>query len=161
MQITLNQDEIETAIKDYVSNQIVIAEDMEIAIDMKAGRGDNGYTATLDIRPAKVKSKKPVYRQTSNIDELPVAEPKAAIPTAKTEIFSKKVNDSEESKADASEEVAVTKEESLKAMDGNEKMSLDAEENKPTTDEAVVEEPKPIEAKKPGSIFNFAKTGTE
>jgi hypothetical protein len=51
MQITLNQDEIEVAIKTYVLGQLTIREDQEIMIDLRAGRGENGFTATLDIRP--------------------------------------------------------------------------------------------------------------
>lgn len=51
MQITLNQDEILDALKAYVRTQINISEDQDILIDMKAGRGENGYTATLDIVP--------------------------------------------------------------------------------------------------------------
>lgn len=153
MQITLNQDEIETAIKDYVGNQIVIAEDMEISVDMKAGRGDNGYTATLDIRPAKTAKKKTVYRSTPQATE-PAEEPKIARGAT-----GKAANEVEEPKA--SEEIAVTKEESLEAMGGDAEVTSTQEENEPTTDEAVAEEPKPVETKKPGSIFNFAKTGTE
>ncbi len=153
MQITLNQDEIETAIKDYVSNQIVIAEDMEIAIDMKAGRGDNGYTATLDIRPARTAKKKPVYRST------PQATESAEEPRIARGITGKSTNEVEEPKA--SQEIAMTKEESLEATDGNEEVTSTQEENEPSKNETVAEEPKPVEAKKPGSIFNFAKTGTE
>lgn len=65
MQITLNQDEILTAIETYVRSQINIADNQEIAIDLKAGRGENGYTATLDIRPASagVKIAKPTVHE--------------------------------------------------------------------------------------------------
>ena len=51
MQITLNQDEIETAIKNYVNQQVNIREGQEITIDLKAGRGENGFSATIDIVP--------------------------------------------------------------------------------------------------------------
>ena len=54
MQITLNQDEILEALEAYVRNQINLAPNMEIEIDLKAGRGENGYSATLDIRPANL-----------------------------------------------------------------------------------------------------------
>ena len=52
MQITLNQEEILEALDTYVRSQITISENQEISIDLKAGRGENGFTATLDIRPA-------------------------------------------------------------------------------------------------------------
>lgn len=49
MQITLNQAEIEQAIKNYVNDQVNIREGHDIAIDLKAGRGPEGFTATIDI----------------------------------------------------------------------------------------------------------------
>ena len=52
MQITLNQDEIETALRRYVNDQVNIREGHEITIDLKAGRGENGFSATIDIVPA-------------------------------------------------------------------------------------------------------------
>ena len=55
MQITLNQDEIEEAIEAYVRGQISIALNQEVTIDLKAGRGDNGFSAVLDIRTRRVK----------------------------------------------------------------------------------------------------------
>lgn len=52
MQITLNQDEIMNALENYVRSQINLAENQKIDIDLKAGRGENGFSATLDIVPA-------------------------------------------------------------------------------------------------------------
>lgn len=52
MQITLNQDEIEQAIIAHVKSCINVADGTTIAVDLKAGRGDNGFSATLDIIPA-------------------------------------------------------------------------------------------------------------
>jgi hypothetical protein len=54
MQITLNQEEIEAAVKDYVHAQINVAEGQDISIDFTNGRGDKGLTASLDIVPARV-----------------------------------------------------------------------------------------------------------
>lgn len=56
MQITLDQTEIHDAIRQYVRGQINIADGHVIEIDMKAGRAENGFTATLDIRPASATS---------------------------------------------------------------------------------------------------------
>lgn len=50
MQITLNQEEIQSAIDTYVRDQITIADDQEISIDLRAGRGENSFTAILNIR---------------------------------------------------------------------------------------------------------------
>lgn len=52
MQITLNQDEIEAALRKYVNEQVNIRDGHEITIDLKAGRGENGFSATIDIVPA-------------------------------------------------------------------------------------------------------------
>lgn len=54
MQITLNQDEIIDAVVAYVHGQISVAPNQKIEVDLKAGRGENGFTATLDIRPASL-----------------------------------------------------------------------------------------------------------
>jgi outer membrane biosynthesis protein TonB len=51
VQITLNQSEIEQALKNYILEQININEGMEINIDLKATRGDQGTTAIIDILP--------------------------------------------------------------------------------------------------------------
>lgn len=52
MQVTLDQNEIETGIRLYLDTQFKINEGQEITIDMKAGRGENGFSATIDIVPA-------------------------------------------------------------------------------------------------------------
>lgn len=52
MQVTLNQNEIETGIRLYLDTQFNIREGQEITIDLKAGRGPEGFTATIDIVPA-------------------------------------------------------------------------------------------------------------
>lgn len=59
MQITLNQTEIETALRRYVNDQVNIREGHEIIIDLKAGRGENGFSATIDIVPADASPKAP------------------------------------------------------------------------------------------------------
>jgi len=52
MQITLEELEIHEAIRNYVRGQVNIAEDQQIEVDMKAGRSDSGFTATLKISKA-------------------------------------------------------------------------------------------------------------
>lgn len=49
MQITLNQAEIELAIREFVNKRVAIAEDISVAIDLKATRGDAGFTAHIDL----------------------------------------------------------------------------------------------------------------
>lgn len=71
MQITLNQDEIETAIKRYVNEQVAIREDQEISIDLRAGRGENGFSANIDIVAAGSKPKAPADTTAAKQSEGP------------------------------------------------------------------------------------------
>lgn len=52
----VNQDEIEQAIIAHVKSCINVADGTTIAVDLKAGRGDNGFSATLDIIPAAARA---------------------------------------------------------------------------------------------------------
>jgi hypothetical protein len=56
MQITLNQDEIHDALKDYVRHRISIKANQNIEIDLKNGRGENKTTATIDITSPNAKN---------------------------------------------------------------------------------------------------------
>jgi len=49
MQITLQESEILDALEDYVRSKIQISQNQQIIFDLKAGRGENGFTATLVI----------------------------------------------------------------------------------------------------------------
>ena len=60
MQITLNQDEIHDALKDYVRHRISIKDNQNIEIDLKNGRGENKTTATIDITSPTAKNVHPV-----------------------------------------------------------------------------------------------------
>lgn len=144
MQITLNQDEIEEALVTYVRGQINLNDDQEIGIDFKAGRGDNGYTATLDIRPRKVDKAaiKPKAVTKTNIstviveDEAPEAEPE----TASTET-EEPAKGTPEKLFEVPEEAAVELEEARESSEEGEAGETD--------------EPAP---KKATSIFNFDKS---
>lgn len=60
MQVTLVQVEIEQALTDYINNQINIKDGMKISIDLKAGRGADGFNAIVDIVPiSQVTANKP------------------------------------------------------------------------------------------------------
>lgn len=59
MQIILTQAEIEIALRKYVNDQVNIREGHEILIDLKAGRGPEGFTANIDIVPVEQKPKTP------------------------------------------------------------------------------------------------------
>ena len=64
MQIVLEEDEILAAIDAYVRTQVNIADNQTISVDMKAGRGEHGFSATLEIRTADILSQDPVSVQT-------------------------------------------------------------------------------------------------
>ena len=66
MQITIAQDEIEAAIKNYIQEQITVKEDQDIDIDLRATRGEAGFQATINI--TKAGAAKPVREP-----EAPVA----------------------------------------------------------------------------------------
>lgn len=51
MQITLVQAEIELAIRNHIFSQLRIPAGMDIAIDLAATRGADGFKATIDISP--------------------------------------------------------------------------------------------------------------
>lgn len=52
MEMKLTQPEIETALKKYVLSILTLAAGSELSISLAATRGPEGYTATVDIRPA-------------------------------------------------------------------------------------------------------------
>lgn len=81
MQITLNQVEIEAALKAYILNQININDGMEIVIDLKATRGEAGTTAIIDIVPRteqKAEAVKPVASRTVTAQAKEVVKEKPA-----------------------------------------------------------------------------------
>lgn len=62
MQITLNQVEILEAIEAHVRRQIAVPKHQVVNIDLRAGRSENGFTATLDIN-IPVSAAQPVLSQ--------------------------------------------------------------------------------------------------
>ena len=52
MQIILNQTEIEQALVSYISTRLAINTGQEIVVEMTAGRGADGYRATVEIKDA-------------------------------------------------------------------------------------------------------------
>lgn len=93
MQITLNETEIFQALEDYVRSQISINDSQRVEIDLKAGRGENGFSATLDISAA---DSAPAPKQEPA--------PKAAKPPKEKAPKPAPVFEQEDKEADASEE---------------------------------------------------------
>ena len=82
MQITLIQSEIEQALKNYINDIMSVKDGMEIEIQLKATRGEEGTTAIIDIVPQKPKAS----RGGRTSGEVPAkAEPAKAAAQAKAE----------------------------------------------------------------------------
>ena len=79
MKIYLDENEIITALQTFAESQINIAPNHKIDVEMKAGRGDNGYSATLTIvpnlgaKPAKVT--RSVAPEPEAVEEVATPEP--------------------------------------------------------------------------------------
>ena len=103
MQITLIQSEIEQALKNYINDIMSVKDGMEIEIQLKATRGEEGTTAIIDIVPQKPKA--PRGRLTSG--EVPAkAEPAKAAAPAKAEAAQAVAEAVAEAEADDAEQVA-------------------------------------------------------
>lgn len=50
MRITLNQNEIEQALRNYVASQGIELRDKQVEVTLTAGRGANGFYAELNIQ---------------------------------------------------------------------------------------------------------------
>ena len=59
MQIIIAQYEIEEAIKNYVCARIAVSGNTEITVDLTAGRGADGFKATIELTDKTVKQAAP------------------------------------------------------------------------------------------------------
>lgn len=87
MQIQLVQTEIEQALRNYINGLINIKEGTQINIDLSAGRGADGFKATIDIVALADQAQTAVKAETKPADEKPVtkADPKTEKRTAQQE----------------------------------------------------------------------------
>lgn len=81
MKITIAEAEIKTAITDYIANQGFDLTDKVVEIDLKATRGDAGYTADIDITRGGEAPSTPV----TDGKPVPVQKVSAPEPKAKVE----------------------------------------------------------------------------
>ena len=86
MQITLNQAEINEAISAYVVTRVNGIDDRSITIDLRATRGEDGYTASLDVQSSPAIRQETDRNRTSNAFTRPdtlaeqITEPTEATP---------------------------------------------------------------------------------
>jgi len=69
MKIEIEQAEIETAIIEYVASQGLPIKAEQAEVDLKAGRGENGMTATISINQGKATVKVNTERKVEAVDE--------------------------------------------------------------------------------------------
>lgn len=86
MQIVINEDEMKTAIRDYITNQGLDTLGKDIEIELTAGRGANGFSASINLIPVvaqgnkmqdnfKPASKDPVLTEVNEIVDQAAVEP--------------------------------------------------------------------------------------
>lgn len=115
MQIVLNEDEMKSAIRDYITSQGLDTLGKEIEVDLTAGRGANGFSASINLIPVvptgnkmednfKPASKNPVMEEANSIVEQAAWEPivKKEKPAAKSKEPALAKEDSESTELDFS-----------------------------------------------------------
>ena len=81
MQLILPQSELEQAIKNYVNDLMNVKDGTELSIDLKAGRGLDGFTATVDmIKSGMANPAKTVVPAAVTPAPVPVAAPVKVTP---------------------------------------------------------------------------------
>ncbi len=142
MDITLNHEEISVAITNYVGNQGINLENKETKVDLTAGRGGNGYSATIAITdPVPQKPKKTPQKRRST---KPVSENKTL-----NALGLDSLDDDAKSEADrAAEEEDTIKPEFVEQPEGESPFKDTAPEPEVETEtvqepEAATEAPKP------------------
>lgn len=83
MIITLNQSEIEAALTAHINNLMNLKDGVAIKYEFKATRGDEGFTAVLDITDGKAA---PAPALVKVVAAHPAATAKAAAPAPKAEV---------------------------------------------------------------------------
>lgn len=137
MQIILPQSELEQAITDYVHGIMNIKDGNTMTIDLKAGRGLDGFTATVDI----VKSGTPVPAKTI----VPAATPLAAVAATPVKVTPRPVAKEEPVAVVVVEEVIVVTPEVATVVDKSEQQEVAAVETKEeTTAEAAPSVRRPL-----------------
>lgn len=137
MQIILPQSELEQAITDYVHGIMNIKDGNTMTIDLKAGRGLDGFTATVDI----VKSGTPVPAKTV----VPAATPVTAPIVTPTKVTPRPPAKEEPVAIVVVEEVIVVTPEVATVVDKSEQQEVAAVETKEeTTAEATTSVRRPL-----------------
>lgn len=89
MDITLNHEEISEAITDYVGNQGINLDGKETEVDFTAGRGGNGYSATISIKEPTPEKPKKVARTKAKAKPVMVAKASADLSAKGADVLNK------------------------------------------------------------------------
>ena len=148
MQITLNQTEIETALRRYVNEQVNIREGHEVIIDLKAGRGENGFSATIDIVPADApKVSEPVT------PAKPLGIAKEVVRAKPQPIQATQIPDASESAQEAAQEAAPETATTAQAEPETAATATDTAEEQGSEGGEEEQAPPPETTDKPKSLF--------
>lgn len=85
MRIIFTQPEIELAVKQYAVNQMGVKEGMDISIEMKSTRGEDGITAEVNILPLELVAAKAVETVVAVPATAKAPEPKEETPVVEQE----------------------------------------------------------------------------
>ena len=101
MRITLHNDEIEAALKTYVSSVGINLNGKDVDLNIIAGRGTNGTSVEMDINPQQAQTKKSVSAVPSSkikakSPPLTAAELSALVGTTPTPVEAKVEEEAEE-----------------------------------------------------------------
>jgi hypothetical protein len=69
IKITIEQIDIESAIREYIASMMEIKPDAHLDIDLSATRGSAGFTATVIIRSANE-----IARETASVTQIPITQ---------------------------------------------------------------------------------------
>ena len=138
MQVTLVQTQIEQAIADYISARMPGATRDDMKIDLRATRGDEGYTAVVNVDPEHISVTKPAIstamRQANEADIAAFDE------MVESQAEEPDVQDQEEADAIEAEEAETTAEPEPEAEPETEQAPADPEPEAAEAEEA----PKPV-----------------
>ena len=96
MRITLNQSEIEQALRQFVSSQGIDIQGKQVEVSLTAGRGINGFSAELTIQSKDCAADgDEIYCEPEGIAPEPVVEMVAASEPPKDTMISRLVADPE------------------------------------------------------------------
>lgn len=64
MRIQIDQEEIETGIRSYIKDQGIDLSNVDVTIDLTAGRGDKGFTAVIALEATRNNKKVAAVEET-------------------------------------------------------------------------------------------------